>query len=110
MGEQILAKNGEPKFAWLSLLAAAYYRINQNEKALEKLRQLEELAQTDTKAFYSLAMNYTEFNRIDEAIWTLQKCFEMREERMVWINVEPRLANLKSDTRFQEIVQRIGLQ
>lgn len=110
MSEQILAKNGEPKFAWLSLLAASYYRTNQTEKAVENLRQLEELAQTDTKALYSLTMNYTELNRIDEAIWSLQKCFEMREERMVWINVEPRFANLRNDARFQELLQKMNLK
>lgn len=110
MGEDILSNNGEPKFAWLSLLSTAYRRTNQMDKAETALRQLEELSQRDTKALYSLAMNYTEFNRVDEAVWTLQKCFEMREERMVWLNVEPRLANLRSDFRFQELVQKMNLK
>ncbi len=110
MGEQILAKDGEPKFAWLALLSTAYRRTNQIEKSEIALRQLEELSQRDTKALYSLAMNYTELNRIDEAISALQKCFEMREERMLWINVEPRFANLRTDARFQELLQKMNLK
>jgi TolB-like protein/Flp pilus assembly protein TadD len=108
-GEQILSKNGEPKFAWLSLLATAYRRTNQHEKAENALLQLELLSQTDTKALYSLAMNYAEFERDDEAIFALQKCLENREERMVWINVEPRFTNLRADSRFREIVQKMRL-
>ena len=81
-----------------------------DDKAETALRQLEELSQRDTKALYSLAMNYTELNRIDEAISALQKCFEMREERMVWLKVEPRFANLRADMRFQELLQKMNLE
>ncbi len=109
MGNANLNKQGEPKFAWLSLVSTAYRRTNQTEQAEITLRQLEELAQTDSKAIYSSAMNYAELNRIDEAIAALQKSFEMREERMAWINVEPRFANLRTDERFLELVRKMRL-
>ncbi len=109
ISEQELPKKNSQKFVWLSLLATAYHRVGQAEKAAEKLKQLEELAQTDTKALYSLAENYTELGRFDEAVWTLEKCFEMREERMIWIKIEPRFANLRGDARFQEILSKMKL-
>jgi len=109
MSEEMLAKNTAQKFVWFSLLSTACRRTNQIEKADASLNQLEELAQTDTKALYSLAVNYAEAGRTDEAAATLQKCFYLREERMSWVNVEPRLANLRNDWRFQEIVQMMKL-
>ena len=109
MGNANLEKSGGPKFAWLSLLSTSYRRTNQTEQAETTLRQLEELAQTDSKAVYSSAMNYAELNRLDEAIAVLQKSYEMREERMAWINVEPRFANLRTDARFLELVRKMRL-
>lgn len=109
MGIANLNQKGEPKFAWLSLISTSYLRTNQPEQAEISLRQLEELAQNDTKALYSSAMNYAELNRVDEAITALQKSFEMREERMAWINVEPRFANLRTDERFRDLVKKMRL-
>ena len=83
LSEQELTEKNSLKFIWLSLLATAYHRIGQAEKADEKLKQLEELSQTDAKALYSLAENYTERRRFDEAIGVLEKCFDVREERMM---------------------------
>lgn len=105
--EKDSAKNNA--FAWYSLVSTAYRRNGEAEKADEALKKLEVLAEKDSKALYSLAMNYAELNRVDEAISALQKCFEMREERMVWLNIEPRFANLKNDSRFQELLKKMKL-
>ncbi len=111
LGEKSLAKNpAKVTFAWLSLLAASYTETGQIDKADEFLRKLESLSQTDSKAMYSLAMNYAETGRPDEAIWALQQSYETREERMVWINVEPRFVNLRSDLRFQELLQKMNFK
>ncbi|HVE58012.1 MAG TPA: winged helix-turn-helix domain-containing protein [Pyrinomonadaceae bacterium] len=107
--EQELSRKNSQKFVWLSLLAHAYRKNGQPEKADENLRQLEELSQTDTKALYSLAENYTERGRFDEALAVLQKCFELREERMIWLKVEPRFEDLRNDARFQELLRKMNL-
>jgi hypothetical protein len=39
----------------------------------------------------------------------LEKCIKVREERMMWIKVEPRLAHLKGNARFDEILRRMHL-
>ena len=93
----------------LSLLSAAYYQTGETEKSLALLKELETQSLTDTKSLYSLAVNYAELGRIDEAITALQKCFDEREERMIWLNVEPRFANLRSDARFDQLVRSMGL-
>lgn len=110
IGEKILAKN--PKrisFIWLSLLAAAYHKSNQPERGDELLRQLEAQSVNNSKSSYSLAMNYAENGRSDEAIAALNKCFEDHEERLAWIKVEPRFANLRDNVAFQAIIKKMNL-
>lgn len=107
--EEDLPKNAGQKYIWLSLAAAAYRQTGQTAKHDEKLKRLETMSETDTQALYSLAENYAELGRIDEAIAALEKCFETREERMAWIKTEPRFARLRSDPRFQEILRKMNL-
>ncbi len=110
LGEVWMAKNSDQSpFAWFSLLHAAYYKTNQFDKAEENLKRLEALAQTDTKALYSLAMNYAETGRGDEALMNLERCYNEREERMIWIKVEPRFKNLHGDPRFDELLGKMRL-
>ncbi|MEJ7622787.1 MAG: hypothetical protein WKF34_02220 [Pyrinomonadaceae bacterium] len=75
----------------------------------EILKQLEILGQDNTKALYALVMNYAESGRYDEAFIALQKCFDQREEKMIWMKNEPRFANLRNDSRYQDILQRMKL-
>ena len=106
--QELTAKNNQT-FVWLSLLVTSHHRSSQIGQRDERLRQLEELARTDTKALYALAENYAELGRTDEALAALEKCIEAREERMMWIKVEPRLAQLKGNARFNEILRRMNL-
>jgi DNA-binding winged helix-turn-helix (wHTH) protein/Tfp pilus assembly protein PilF len=106
--QELTAKNSQ-EFVWLSLLVTSHHRSGQTEKRDERLKQLEELARTDTKALYALAENYAELGRMDQALAALEKCLEVREERMMWLKVEPRLAQLKGNLRFDEILRRMNL-
>ncbi len=110
IGERELPEKDSQKFVWLSLLATAYHRTGQTEKRDLVLRQNEELARTDTKALYGLAENYAELGRADEAVALLEKCFELREERLMWLKVEPRFVGLRNDARFQELLRRMNLE
>ena len=110
IGEKILTKNPKRRpFAWLSLLEATYRKINQPERADELLKELESQAETNGDSMYSLAMNYANNNRIDDALAALEKCYEMHEERMMWLKIEPRFANLRNNERFKEILQKMKL-
>lgn len=110
LAEESLAKNpNATPFAWLSLLHAAYYKKDRFDKAEETLRRLETLAEKDTKALYSLAMNYAELGRADESIAILERCFNEREERVVWMKIEPRFVNLQSALSFRRLVKKLNL-
>ena len=97
------------KHVWLSLLAASYQKIGSTEKANEYLKKIEEESKENSKFLYSLAVNYAELNRFDEAIAALEKCYELREERLIWMNTEPRFGDLKLDARFQDLVKTMNL-
>ena len=107
--EPLLQVKDKQNYIWYSLLAGAYQKSGNQEKSNEMYKMLEENSQTDTKALYSLAMNYAETDRKNEAFAALQKCFETREERMVWVKIEPRFANLRNDARFQELLNKMRL-
>ena len=106
--QELTAKNSQ-EFVWLSLLITSHHRSGQTGKRDERLKQLEEVARTDTKALYALAENYAELGRTNDALAALEKCIEVREERMMWLKVEPRLADLKGNARFDEILRRMNL-
>ena len=109
ISEKELPVKNSQEFVWLSLLVTSHHRSGQTAKRDERLKQLEELAQTDTKALYALAENYAELGRTDEALAALEKCIEVREERMMWLKVEPRFAHLKGNVRFDQILRRMNL-
>ncbi|MEP6901594.1 MAG: winged helix-turn-helix domain-containing protein [Actinomycetota bacterium] len=110
MSEKILAKNPKHRpFAWLSLLEASYRKINQLGRSDELLKELELQSATNSDSLYSLAMNYADSNRIDDALTVLEKCFEMHEQRLIWLKVEPRFVNLRMNSRFLDIVQKMKL-
>jgi DNA-binding winged helix-turn-helix (wHTH) protein/cytochrome c-type biogenesis protein CcmH/NrfG len=109
LGEKVFEKNQKRKpFAWLSLVAASYRKIGQIEKSDPLLHELEMQSETDSKALYSLAMNYAESESTDEAVAALEKCLAAREERMVWVKVEPRFTALRQNAGFQAIIEKMN--
>lgn len=110
IGEDVFGKApSKTPFAWLSLLAASYLKTGQTEKAADALMKLEALSQDETKATYSLAMNFAESDRIDDALQALEQCYERHEERLAWINTEPRFVNLRNHARFQKLLAKMNL-
>lgn len=108
LGERVQnTEQGKNAFAWYSLLHASYTKTLDYDKAAQYLNLLEGLTAKDSKARYSLAMNYAELGRTSDAIRLLEDCYVTREERMSWINVEPRFENLRSDERFQDLLLKM---
>ena len=109
LGNRHFPNSKEADFAWASMLATAYRKIGPQGKAAQMQNHLRQLAATDSKSLYFLAMHYSETGRAEEAVAALQQCFELREERMVWTKDEPRFAALRDDPRLQAILQRMNI-
>ncbi len=56
-----------------------------------------------------LAYIYTAQGRHAEALDQFERALDERDPSLVWLTVEPRVDPLRSDPRFQAILQRIGL-
>lgn len=107
--EESLEKPNSFDNLWFTLLSASYRHLGQIEKADEYLRKIEEDAAKNTRAFYFLAIVYAELGRSEEAIRTLEKCFDLQEELVVWMNTEPSFSSLKNDSRFQNLLNKLNL-
>jgi TolB-like protein/Flp pilus assembly protein TadD len=46
---------------------------------------------------------------VDQAIANLNRAFEERDPQLMFLKVDRRLTNLRSDKRFQELVRKVGL-
>ena len=109
MGSEASPSPLEPDFAWTSLLATAYRKTGQAEKAAAMQRRLKTMAEKDPKSLYFLAMHYAETGRGEEALAALERCLTFREERMFWSKDEPRFDSIKNDPRFRALLRKMNL-
>ena len=104
-----LTSNATDSFKVQSALAIAYFRAGQREKAENLLRELEGKAGGMVGRFARLANVYSEMGRTGQAIEALQKGFDGRDDRMMWIKTSPHLDALRGDPRFEEILRKMNL-
>ncbi|HYJ89731.1 MAG TPA: winged helix-turn-helix domain-containing protein [Pyrinomonadaceae bacterium] len=90
-------------------LSSAYALNGQMDKAKETLKPLEENAKRNAEASYRLSLVYADLGRNDDAIRLLQKCLDARDDRLMWIKVEPRFDRLRDDPKFKEIIKKMNL-
>lgn len=78
----------------------------------EALRVLDELKRESTKTYVSpayLAVIYAGLGDKDQAFDWLNKAAGERSGSLVFLNVEPVVKNLRSDSRFAALLRRVGL-
>ncbi len=90
-------------------LANAYAVAGKRDQALKILDQLLHPPANLHVTAYDLALTYTGLGDNDQAFRWLRKAAERHESPMANINVHPRFATLRSDPRFAEIQQLLGL-
>ena len=57
---------------------------------------------------YRIARIYATLGEADSAFASLEKAVDAREENLVWLKVDPHFDNLRSDSRFNGVLRRIG--
>jgi DNA-binding winged helix-turn-helix (wHTH) protein/TolB-like protein/Tfp pilus assembly protein PilF len=97
-----------PKYLIVNM-AIAYAKLGNAKRSEEMIDHLKRLATTNSESVYRLAQVYAELGRPDEAIDMLEKCFEDRDDRMVWLKVEPHFDRLRNDSRFQTLMSKMRL-
>jgi len=94
----------------LGLYAVGLYHIGKLDKTVEiinKLKKKSSESSVGSAAFY-LATIYAQMGEIDLAFEWLEKGYEDREVEMYWIKVEPPFDPLRSDPRWQQILEKVG--
>ena len=59
---------------------------------------------------YLVALVYNGLGERDEALDWLERGYEQRDPKMVFLLVEPKWSNLHSEPRFQDLLRRVGLK
>jgi serine/threonine-protein kinase len=94
----------------LPYLGYAYAVSNKRNKALSALKKLEQLSAHEYVSLFSWAIIYTGLGQKDDAFKWLEKAYQERSNRLVFLNVLPIFNTLRSDRRFINLLQRMGLQ
>jgi len=68
---------------------------------------MNELTKEEYVTPYGLALIFAGLNDREQAIYWLQKAYEDRSHWLVWLNLDPRFDNVRSDPRFADLLRRM---
>jgi tetratricopeptide (TPR) repeat protein len=90
-------------------IGLAYALSGRRSEALKELDKLQELSKQRYVAPYNRAIIYAGLGDKDNALYWLEKAYEDRSTRLVWIRLDPGLDKLRSEPRFAELLRRMNL-
>jgi DNA-binding winged helix-turn-helix (wHTH) protein/Flp pilus assembly protein TadD len=92
--------------AWLG---HAYAIAGKIDEAQGVINDLKERSKSRYISPYDIAMIYIGLREQEQAFAWLDKAFEDRNDSLVWLRFDPRLDSIRTDSRFINLVQRVGL-
>jgi len=93
---------------YLSSLACVYGLAGNRVEALKLIAELERRAHDDYVSGTLLADAYVGLGEKDQALTLLERAYEEHAEGMIYIKVYPGFDALRSEARFQTLVQRMN--
>jgi serine/threonine protein kinase/tetratricopeptide (TPR) repeat protein len=102
------AKAMEPTPQLIGYLGFAYAKSGRKDEARKLLAELKELSKGRYVASYWIAMIYVGLDEKDEAFAWLEKAYQERSWWLVWIKMDPMVDSLRSDSRFVDLMRRVG--
>lgn len=73
------------------------------------LRQLTRNVQKEFVSPYVIALLDTALGDKDAAFYELEKAYELRDNNLIFLNVDPSLRAIRADRRFSALLRRVGL-
>jgi serine/threonine protein kinase/Flp pilus assembly protein TadD len=92
---------------FMGVLGYTYAVSGKQPEARKLLDRLKEMSKQKPVA-YDMAIIHTGLGETDEAFAWLDRAYEQRSYGLLFIKVDPHLDSLRSDTRFADLVRRIG--
>jgi len=109
--QQAISLSGDtPLSLALGVLGHVSAVSGKRTEAHRMLERLEALSRQRYVSSYSLALIYTGLGETDAALASLQKAYEERHDRLIYLNVEPIFDGIRSDPRFRDLLRPIGLE
>jgi tetratricopeptide (TPR) repeat protein len=93
----------------MAALGHTYVMSGRRDEALRVLEEMQQLSRSRHVSSYHFAIINAALSEHDEAFRWLEKSYAAREEALVWLKVDPRLDALRTDARFINLQQRVGL-
>ena len=93
----------------ISLLGYNYALWGKRDEAIKKLDELKEFSKRRGAPAYEMAIIYTGLGEKDLAFKWLRQACEGRHGLVVYLKFDPIFKNLRSDPRFADLLQYIGL-
>ncbi len=90
-------------------LGHAYAKAQKTYEANKILDELSELSKHEYVSPLEIAEIYVALGNNEKAFQLLEKAYADRSFHLVNLNVSPHFKALRSDRRFQDLVQRLGL-
>ncbi|MGH9755266.1 MAG: protein kinase domain-containing protein [Blastocatellia bacterium] len=92
-----------------SVLGYAYAKAGKREEALRVIDELQRSPGERRVSPFHFALVHIGLGENDRAIELLDKAYDERTERLVWLRADPRFDPLRQDPRFIELLTRMGL-
>jgi tetratricopeptide (TPR) repeat protein len=93
----------------LGHMGNAYARMRREAEARKTISQLQKQVQKTGVGRYEIALVYAGLGEKDEAFAWLEKSFVARDKGLTYLKIDPCLDPLRSDSRFRDLVRRVGL-
>jgi hypothetical protein len=94
----------------MSLLA---YALAKGGKSADGRAVVEDLVRLSERRYVpgsSIAIAFNGFGDREKALAWLEREFQEHDVRLIFLKVDPKWNNLRSEPRFQDLMRRIGLQ
>ena len=91
-------------------ISYASFALAKSGKQAEAQSLLEELLKLSIQRYvppYHIAFAYHGLGQRNETLAWLQKGFEQRDPKMVFLNADPKWSDLRHDPRFQDLLRRM---
>ena len=91
-------------------LGIIYSKLGKTDKAKEILDELLRLEKQRYVAPSYIAAIYGNLGEMDLAFKWLEKAYEVRDQQMVWLKVNPVFDSLRSDQRLKAMLKKMNLE
>ena len=89
-------------------MAHIYAVSGHRDKARAMLEELKGRSKPCCVSPFDIALIYTGLGEKDQALKWLEVAYKDKSLWMIFLKVDPRFDNLRSDPRFTDLLQRIG--